>query len=365
MAKKRTSPLSLRRLLTHPGVMVYGLPALMALLTAGTISQRYIGLYESERLFFSSFILWIGLIPLPGAYTLLSVLSISLIAKLLFESPWSPQKSGIIITHMGAILLLLGGLLTAFTTEEGYIMLKPGETSARVSDYHLRELAIVKNGETVHSVPLQQLRAELKIAAESVPFTVRITAVCRNCVPTAPEKSSKPFHGIAKELTLAAAPLAAEDEENQAGAVLEISGAESADGIHIAYEPTRKQPEFTLGKDTYRIEMRHIARTLPFSVRLDEFRKANYPGTGIARSYESAITVSGDGIAWPFTVKMNHPLRYDGYTLYQSSFVTTDDGEFSVLAVVKNHGRVFPYVASLVMCIGIVTHLVMRRRTKK
>lgn len=365
MAKKRTSPSPLLRLLTHPGIMVYGLPALMALLVAGTVSQRYIGLYESERLFFSSFILWVGLVPLPGAYTLLAIISASLCAKLLIDSPWSYAKAGTIITHIGALLLLGGGLLTALTAEEGYIMLKPGEDAAIVSDYHTRELAVLKNGEKVHQVKFPQLREGEIIAPEGLPFTVKIAALCRNCAPMPWQQKPKKLHGLAKNGTLVAAPLSGEDEENRTGAMLEISGAGKADGTYLTLESIGEQPSFTLGTDRYTVLMRRRGRTLPFSVRLDTFTKDTHPGTEIASRYESAITVTANGLAWPFTIRMNHPLRYQGYTLYQSSFVTTDEGEFSVLAVVKNQGRVFPYVSSLVMCAGLVMHLIVRRKGKR
>ena len=57
---------------------------------------------------------------------------------------------------------------------------------------------------------------------------------------------------------------------------------------------------------------------------------------------------------------MNEPLRYKGYTFYQSSFIETPDGETSVLAAVKNYGRMFPYISSIIMCIGLLIHLFMK-----
>ena len=56
---------------------------------------------------------------------------------------------------------------------------------------------------------------------------------------------------------------------------------------------------------------------------------------------------------------MNEPLRYKGYTLYQSSFIQGGGKETTVLSVVHNMGRMFPYISSIIICIGIVVHLLI------
>jgi hypothetical protein len=65
---------------------------------------------------------------------------------------------------------------------------------------------------------------------------------------------------------------------------------------------------------------------------------------------------------------MNHPLRHDGDTYYQSGFEQDNMG--TVLQVVRNPGYQAPYVACVVMSIGMiwqfVLHLVgfIRRKQK-
>jgi hypothetical protein len=54
---------------------------------------------------------------------------------------------------------------------------------------------------------------------------------------------------------------------------------------------------------------------------------------------------------------MNEPLRHKGYTFFQSSFIEGPDSETSVFAVVKNYGRLFPYISSIIMCVGLLFHL--------
>jgi hypothetical protein len=57
---------------------------------------------------------------------------------------------------------------------------------------------------------------------------------------------------------------------------------------------------------------------------------------------------------------MNEPLRYKGYTFYQSSFEQRDGIEVSVLNVVKNTGRFFPYLSCLVIFCGLLLHFILR-----
>ena len=74
----------------------------------------------------------------------------------------------------------------------------------------------------------------------------------------------------------------------------------------------------------------------------------------------SMTTLPEDGISKHILIKMNEPLRHKGYTFYQSSFIESPDGETSVLAAVKNYGRLFPYISSIIMCIGLLLHLIMK-----
>jgi cytochrome c biogenesis factor len=115
------------------------LPVVMIYLVAGTVAQKYIGLYAATRMFFSSPILWLGPLPLPGFPVFLAIITVNLTLKLIYKSPWTSEKSGIILTHLGALLLLLGALFTSLFSAEAYLDLLPGQEKSIVSDYHDRE----------------------------------------------------------------------------------------------------------------------------------------------------------------------------------------------------------------------------------
>lgn len=254
MPSFKTSIKDLRRIglfMARPQIVFIVLPWLMVLLIAGTLSQRWISVYEAQTIFFSSFILWLGPIPLPGGAAAISVLAAGLTAKLLIASPWNLDKSGIILTHTGIFLLLIGSLLTAITNSEGNIILAEGQSTNIVADYDDR----------------------------------------------IPEGKSKTY------------------------------------------------------------------ATLPFTIELTDFRKTDHPGTDMAKSYESDIIVHDGNISWPVRIRMNEPLRYKGYTFYQSSFGQNPDGaEVTVLDVVRNTGRTFPYVSGFVIFTGLLLHTGIRIR---
>ena len=349
--------------LAKPVLLFYTLPWLLVILILGTISQRYIGLYEAEKLFFSSYIIWFGPIPLPGMIIVLGILGLSIAAKLILKSPWRRQTSGTVVTHMGALLLLLGGLLTAVTAQEGSIVLAKGQEINAVSDYHQRELAVFKNGRLLQSLTYEALKNGAEVNHMELPFDVQVASICRHCKARPVDDANAQHHGIAEKISLTAAPLRHEDEENQFGVTFSVTGAsDTQDGTYIAFEIAPLQPSMTIGGDVYQMIARKARRELPFAVRLDSFEKYSYPGTDVASEYESIVTIIDNEFEWRSPIRMNEPLRYKGYTLYQSSFLQADGETFSVLSVVKNAGRAFPYISSIMMCIGLLIHLWVRRQ---
>ncbi len=346
-------------ILTKPSLLFYALPWLMLMLVMGTVSQRYIGLYQSQKLFFGSFIFRVGIIPLPGAYAAIGLIALALCAKLILKSPLRKHHIGIIIAHASVLVLLAGGLITAISREEGYLVLGDNEASHVVSDYHDRELAILKNGELLQKIPYTELSAGKGITDARMPFSVRILSYCFNCNMEMHGNSDPAVHDMAARFAISALTPEREDAKNQSGVVFEVAGnAGKAKGTYLTSQALNKQPEFSVGKDRYQVFIRQAERDIPFDLRLIKFTKSDYPGTDMARSYQSEVEVIDGALKWKTVIEMNQPLRYRGYTLYQSSFAEQDGKLFTVLAVVKNSGEIFPYLAISSLCVGLVIHLV-------
>ena len=92
-----------------------------------------------------------------------------------------------------------------------------------------------------------------------------------------------------------------------------------------------------------------------------------HAGTDVAKSYSSEINLIEDGVSRKSIIEMNTPLRHYDYTFYQASFIEENEIQTTVLATVKNYGRIFPYVSTIIMCIGFLFHMLIlvSRRFKK
>lgn len=350
--------------LASPSMVFFVLPWLMVLLAAGTIAQKEMGIYAAQNTFFSSWIFWFGPFPLPGGYLTVGFLTLCLLAKFLMYSPWSIARAGTILSHLGILILLIGGILTAFTQKEGFIILKEGAEGNRILDYHQRVLQIEKNDVPVLSVPFEKLEKGKSADTGNLPFHLTIEDTCRNCRAAA-LKDSANRRGLAAQAQLMEAPPEKENELNLSGATLRINDADTHNGIYIVMEDIGEHPVITLKGDKYRFSMTRAGTDLPFSIKLIDFKKEMHPGTVTARAYSSQVIVTDGPAEWPYHIEMNHPLRYKGYTFYQSSFSEREDGEYSILSAVQNKGRVFPYLASAVIFIGLLVHIVMRLQTMK
>lgn len=100
---------------------------------------------------------------------------------------------------------------------------------------------------------------------------------------------------------------------------------------------------------------------MPVSIRLEDVRRDLHPNTQLAKAYASTISVIEEGSQIPRKVEisMNKPFRYRDYTFFQSSYGLDSDGqEFSSFAVVKNAGRLVPYIASFLTTLGLIIHFI-------
>ncbi len=363
--KKIKDTKELALLLTKPQIVFYTMIWLMVLLFVGTVAQKYIGLYRAQNMFFSSWIVWAGLIPLPGGLPTLGLLTTSLIAKLFLASRWSLQNAGTIVTHIGALLLLCGGLVTYMHAQEGSMTLYEGEKAGFFSDYHMRELVVEEreDKQPLVSIPWEHLKVGKVFSAPGLPVQIEIIKLCKNCHIFEREDSSvvTEFRGMARKMDIASIPPEKENELNRGAVQFRISGAGAEkDGIHFSTDFIAASPQIEIDDKTYNIKLQRKQTTLPFEIELIDFEKKLYPGTDMPKSYKSKVILRENNSEWRSIIQMNEPLRYRGYTFYQSSFIEDGEQEATILAVVKNAGRMFPYIASIVMCIGLLIHVILR-----
>ncbi|MGK5083761.1 cytochrome c biogenesis protein ResB [Bdellovibrionota bacterium FG-1] len=102
---------------------------------------------------------------------------------------------------------------------------------------------------------------------------------------------------------------------------------------------------------------------LPFAMQLDHFKMEMVPGTmDRPASYESFVKVGSpeSGKQTTAHIYMNHPLKSDGYTFYQASYLQDDQGKFhSILSVNKDPGRPVKYLGSILLIAGLIFHFLV------
>ncbi len=116
-----------------------------------------------------------------------------------------------------------------------------------------------------------------------------------------------------------------------------------------------------------RVELPQGARVkvsgLPFELMLNKFTPEFYPGTDKPKSFESLLTVYPErGGEYRAAVRMNEPLRLNGWTLYQMSYGqdSLHPGRIvSVLRASHNPLEQMPKWSSYVIALGLVWHFAL------
>lgn len=94
---------------------------------------------------------------------------------------------------------------------------------------------------------------------------------------------------------------------------------------------------------------------LPFNIKLNKFVLERYPGSNSPSSYKSEVTVvdKEQKNEMPFSIYMNHILKYRGYRFYQSSFDNDEKG--TILSVNQDRaGMMVTYAGYILLFLFII-----------
>ncbi len=152
-----------------------------------------------------------------------------------------------------------------------------------------------------------------------------------------------------------------DDEVRQEAIHLMGSGGEKT---AQAWLSLRESAEFALGGHPLVVEYRPATREMPFSVKLLDFRKIDYPGIEMAAGFESDVELTDPerGVTLKRKITMNNPLKYRGYSLFQSSYVQ-GPVETTVLSVRNDPGTPLVYGGFLIVLVGVITLFLSRRES--
>jgi hypothetical protein len=120
--------------------------------------------------------------------------------------------------------------------------------------------------------------------------------------------------------------------------------------------PDGKARHFTIGYFARRI-------VLPFGVKLEKFAIDRYQGTASPSEFSSVVDIDGgkEGPIHDRTISMNEPLKYGGYTFYQTSYVDAQPRPtVSIFSVNQDPGRWLKYLGSLLIVLGSIWLFAMK-----
>jgi hypothetical protein len=309
----------------------------------------------------------------PSKRVTLQLLQGGAAAAVLYVGCWLlfRRKAGIVLLHSGVVILMMSELYTSELAEEGTMTIFEGQSINYVEDTRKAELAIIDASDPavddVVVVPESALRRGGEVRIGGLPFVVLV----------APGRFLK---------NAALAPARGETNPATQGEGLrmmaqtrrESSGVDSSGRVDLpaAYVTLKDRTtsselgtwltsiQLTMergaqivraGGKEYRLLLRFKRTYKPYSLYLTSFKFDRYAGTDTPKDYSSYVKLvdTQRGVTRDVRIWMNNPLRYRGDTLYQSSFdAATEKG--TVLQVVDNQVWMAPYVACMVVAVGML-----------
>jgi hypothetical protein len=405
------------------------LVVLLGLLTwLGTLAQIDRSTFDVQREYFESWYVlaelplsWWGrdlftlVIPLPGAYPVMGLLGLNLLVGGLVRLRLQAKNAGVLITHIGILLLLVAGFVKLHFSFAGHLALyeapaagaaagpvgDPLHESSTFVSFHDYELALLKDlGDSVEervvpeaslwaarptggpgarrgrlsgllqSAGLETVGETVVLRAPDLPFTVQVHHWFDNCRPTPKGPMVAAETPVVDGAFLRPVEIAREREQNTAGCYVTVLGqaGERVEGILWGlemrpFEKGRFPLTFTIAGQRWGLDLRRVMYELPFGVRLDKFQKSDHPGTTMARDFRSFVTVQEPGRERQVQIYMNTPLRQDGYVVYQTNWGPQQGGGppwYSVFEIANNPSDVWPAVACGVIALGLLVHFVTK-----
>lgn len=348
---------------------LFCLAMMMLLIFFGTLAQAKIGTFAAQREYFNQFFVWSTIhgerLPLlPGGLTVGSLWFANLVAAFVMRFRFERKSIGILMSHFGLILLLIGQGVTQRLAIESQMPVQEGSSSNFSESTFETELAFVMTSDPAYdevvSIPYRLFSEEGVIHAPPLPFEVRIVRFFRNADLSMSQGTTPATQGVGARIAVRDLPPTYSDtERNVNTAYVELLKDGKSLGTWLVSMALGAPQSVNVDGKEYRIFIRPRRLYYPFTVTLNKFRHDIYPGTEIPKNFSSAVRLENkaSGESRDALIYMNHPLRYAGNTFYQASFAENDT--VSIFQVVRNPAWVTPYVGCLLVALGLLVQFMM------
>ncbi|MBK1830109.1 cytochrome c biogenesis protein ResB [Verrucomicrobiaceae bacterium R5-34] len=372
-------PVRIFRFLSGYGLAVTCLLLLLVLTWLSTLEQPFKGLYEvqkryydAEALFVTPDLPWLYfggkqiIIPLPGAYLVSAVLFVNLFLGGIIRIRKGWKNIGVIIAHFSMVSLLFAGFVSHKYSKEGIMFVMKGDTSDYAQSYteYTIEVCEIVDGQKTRPYVVQAEYLKTLEPGETrtfkfpeLPFDIEVSDWMRNStVVKAPLDDTNPL--AIDGMALQSQEVVPTEEENAAGCYVDVlpKSSDAKASRLLLYGPVGDAVTATVDGKIYGFTLVREIWPMPFRVRLEESEGEYYPGTNKPSSFMSVITRLAENEENKFTIKMNEPMRYGGYTLYQARWSGETERPQSGFAIVKNPSDQWPKYSLYISMLGLFIH---------
>jgi ABC-type transport system involved in cytochrome c biogenesis permease subunit/DNA polymerase III delta prime subunit len=358
------------------GLVVLAIGSIFGLKKTRVIEKVLLGLFSLVMAAVLGFVVYLGQDAFIGdsAMRILWQLIQSTIAALILLAGCIlvfKRKGGVVLIHMGIGLLMVNELYVTMTNVEQRMTVVEGETVSHTVDIRSTELMVMKKTDDgkhdLVMIPRGELIKDQVISRDDLPFDIECIEYHPNAelIRTNGTMNNLANRGIGTVYISRELPVVSglsQDEMDVASAYVRVIDKKTNEdiGVYLASQIStlnNAYDEIEVDGTTYYVGLRFRHYYKPYSITLKDVVREDYVGTETPRTYSSEFVlddhekeVSSDQRIW-----MNNPLRYGNETFYQSGHDTNKEGrELTVMQIVKNAGWMIPYVACMIVVVGLV-----------
>ncbi len=329
---------------------------LFVLVFAATLKYKDLGEAGVKQEFFIPWIAHLGALPFPGGRTVFSLLALNLLVGGLIRIPWAWRTAGVLIAHLGVVVLALAGVVNFTRSDYGMATLYEGETINNYRDYTQVELSVWDASQTTDVTEYTIGDADLRscsrqgrvFSSPELPFDVEVSGFLPHAqiLPKGPmwEADSPVVDGWALKREDAGNT----DPKYRVPALVVRVGDQTAllgAGDYMAWT-------FEADGKLWALHLHHTRHRLPFKLTLVDTVRENYPGTNTPKVYRSDVIYGPE--QRKVTISMNRPLRTEGHVLYQSNWGRDRRGEYSGFSVARNPSDQWPKWSCWIIGAGLI-----------
>jgi ResB-like family len=366
----------------------------------GTLAQKHQDIGTTLRQYFYCWVSWVDLgltseitktffnvellkegttieVPFFGGFLLGWAMVANLTAAHLVRFKLRWNRFGIIVTHMGILLLLGAEFRRATEAEEFRMSGRKGETVNKLVSFDKTELVLripsaTAGQDEILTVPGSWIeKAGQTVDDDRLPVKIKVLEYIRNSTDPVPLPAGETpqvtagygqFIRINKAKDFSSA--GGGGRVNLPAVVLELTDRANGQslGSYLFGTTLELWQPIPLGNKTYKALYRLQEKTLDYSVKIEECEWEVHPGTGKAKHFASSVVVDNPktGEKLPVYIWMNHPMYYDSMTFFQSGMDKIDGTMYTSLQVVRNPASNWPLLSCIVVTAGLLIHFVMK-----